>query len=232
VILPVIVVFCMCAVFCITPLAMYLTWLGSVNRRSKTTVIAGEWDFALLLSGLSGFILFGGGVLVAALQSNLRFAARGNWEQLQQAWGEERLVWGALALAYFVVVAAGVLLGVLLRSRSLVVFNIDRGQAELAVDEVLAGVGVPAPRFGNVWATSHPLVQLDFFHIFRHATIKIVCPDPRLGEEIERGLRLRLPLTPTADGAAAGWMLSASITLMVSVLCSILLLAYFLYLTR
>lgn len=230
--LPLIVTFCLCAVFCITPLALYLTWLGAVNKRSKTTVFGGGWDFILATAGLSGFLLFGGGVLVSALQSNLRFAARGNWQQLQQAWGEERLVWGLLAFGYLLLVGGAVLWNVLVRSRSLSVYNVARDPIELAIDEVLAGVGVPASRFGNVWADGRQLVQLDYFNAFRHASVKILTTDDRLAEELDRGLRKRLAEVPPADGQAAAWLISASITCLVTVLCAILLLAYFVYLVH
>jgi len=230
VLLPLIITFCLCAVFCITPLALYLTWLGSINKRSRTTVIGGGWDFVLTTTGLSGFILFGGGVLISALQSNLRYAARGNWEQLQQAWGEERLVWGMLAFGYLLIVCGAVLWNVLARSWTLAVYNVGREPVELAIDEVLASVGVPASRFGNVWANDRQLVQLDYFHAFRHASVRVLTNDQRLAEELDRGLRKRLADVPPADGQAAGWLLSASVTCLVTVLCSILLLAYFLYL--
>ena len=70
-----------------------MPWLAVINRRPYPTPVTGAWDFAGLLLGLSGFLLFGGGLLLGLVQSNARFAARGNFEAFRAAWDRERLVW-------------------------------------------------------------------------------------------------------------------------------------------
>ncbi len=229
--LPPIVLLCICGVFCLAPLTLYLAWLGAVNRRPRTTVMTGGWDFACLLAGLSGFILFGGGVLLTAVESNFRYAARGNWAQLRDTWGQERVAWGSLALGYVLVVGGTAALVVLARSRSLSVYNIDRARAEEAVGDVLVGMGLPANRFGDVWAGDRPLVSIDPFPGLRHVTVKIVCPDPRVAEEIERNLRPRLAAAPSADGPVSGWLYSAAVSCFTVTVSCVLLVALFVYLS-
>jgi hypothetical protein len=232
--LPLAVIFCLCAVFCLAPLMLYLAWLGRVNRRARPTIISSGWDFAALLAGLSGFLVFGGGVLVAAVQSNFRCVVRGNWEQIAATWGQERLAWAAVALGYLLLLSGGVLLIVLSRARSLTVYNIDRDQTETVVGDVLAGLGLNVARFGDLWSENgRGLVLIDWFPGFRNATLKVVCPDSQLAEEIERGLRERLPGAPAAAAnPAAAWLYSQAIACAAVVGCSILLIAYYLYLTR
>lgn len=231
-IFPLIITLCLCGVFCLVPLAMYLTWLGAVNRRHRPTVVGGAWDFALALAGLSGFLVFGGGVLVAAVQSRFRYPSHGSWDLVQAAFEEEQWTWGSVAGGYLLVVAGVALFGLVTRARSLAVYNVDREKVEAAIDEVLAASGVPASRFGDVWSDGRGLVAIDAFQAFRHVTLKVVAPDPRLAEEIDRGLRARLPQLPPSDGLAAGWVYSAAVTCtVVSVLC-LGLLGWFVYLIR
>jgi hypothetical protein len=232
--LPPAVVFCLCAVFCLAPLTLYLAWLGRLNRRARPVVVGSGWDFAALLAGLSGFLVFGGGVLVAAVQSNFRGVVRGNWEQLADTWGQERVAWAAVALGYLLLLCGGVALVVLARARSLTVYNIDREQAEAAVGDVLAGLGLTYLRLGDLWSEGgRKLVAMDWFPGSRTATIQVVCADPQFAEEVERGLRKRLLAAPPAAASpAAAWLYSAATASATVVGCSILLIAYYLYLTR
>ena len=230
---PLVVVLCVFGVLCLTPLALYLTWLGALNRRPRPTPVGGRWDFAALIAGLSGFILFGGGLLVGALQSNARLALRWNEKQFQSAFEQERPAWAVTAGGYLLVVAGGVVLGMVSRSRMLSVYNIDREAAEAAVDAALADAGTPGTRFGDVWtAGGRAVVEIKSFHGFRHATLRLLYPEKRLGEEIMRGLHKRLAETPGADGPAAGVLLSLSIGCLLTMLGCLGLIAYFLYLVH
>src|SRR6476661_8012817 len=88
-----ILVLCLAGVFCLAPLAIYFLWLAFVTRRDQPTVISGPWDFVGLVAGLSGFILFGGGLVLSLVQSNFRYWMRGNFESLRAAWGQEKVTW-------------------------------------------------------------------------------------------------------------------------------------------
>lgn len=227
------VIACLTGVFCLAPLAVYLSWLASVNRRPRPTVLDARWDFAALLGGLSGFLLFGGGVLVAALQSNARIAGRGNWEQIREAWGQEQVVWGLIAGGYLLAVAVAATVALLSRRQSVTVYNIEREVIEAAVDDALAAVGQPAQRLGNEWAAGgRAVVRIEPLPGLRNMTVRFVTADPQLAAELDRDLRRRLADAPGADSAAAGWLVAVAVGLLVAVTLSLLLLAYLVYLTR
>lgn len=229
--LPFIVILCLCGVFCLAPLSLYLAWLGGVNRRHHPTVFGGGWDFTCLLAGLSGFIVFGGGLLVAGLQSNVRYAARGNFEAVRAAWGEEGHVWGLIALGYLVVVAGVVALVVASRLRTLVVYNIDRERAEMVIGDALAEVGVPATRFGDVWGEGRGVVAIEALQGLRNVSVKVLTPDPRLAEELLRVLRKRFPEAVAAMDPVGGILHTSAIASFGVMVCCMLLVGYFLYLT-
>jgi hypothetical protein len=220
----------LCGAFCLAPLALYLSWLASINRRPRPTVVVGGWDFAWLLGGLSGFLIFGGGLLVAGLQSNVRYATRGNWQQVRDALDREAITWAAIAVGYLLVVGGLSALVIASRLRTLTVFNIDRPEAEAAIDAALAEAGVSANRFGNVWSNDRPVVSFDAFAGLRHVSVRILSPDPRACEELERALRQKLAAAPPADASVAPWLYSAAISCGVTVVCCTLLVAFFIYL--
>jgi hypothetical protein len=138
-----ILVVCFTGLFCLTPLAVYLLWLALLNRRDRPTVVAGPWDFAALLCGLSGFVLFGGGLLLSLLQSNVRFWMRGNFEALREAWGQEQTTWALIVVAYLLVVVGGAALALVSRVRTLVVYNVDPEQLEVTLAELFDQMGRP-----------------------------------------------------------------------------------------
>jgi hypothetical protein len=227
--LPLLVIL-LCGVFCLAPLALYLSWLGSINRRPRPTVVGGEWDFVWLLAGLSGFLLFGGGLLVAGLQSSVRYAARGNWQQVRDAWGQEGTAWVIVAAGYLLAVGGLSALVIASRLRTLTVFNIDRPEAEAAIDAALSEAGVSASRFGNVWSNDRPVVSIDAFAGLRHVSVRLLGPDPRAREELERALRQKLGAAPPSDAPVAAWLYSAAISCGVTVAFCFLLVSYFIYL--
>jgi hypothetical protein len=226
--LPLLVIL-LCGVFCLAPLTLYLSWLGSINRRPRPTVVGGGWDFVWLLGGLSGFLLFGGGLLVASLQSSVRYAARGNWQQIRDAWGEEKFAWAAVALGYLLVVGGLSALVIVSRMRTLSVFNIDRSEAEAVIDAALAEAGVSASRFGNVWSNDRPVVAIDVFHGLRHVSVRLLSTDPRVCEELDRILRQKFAAAPPSDSPVAAWLYSAAISCGVTVVFCVLLVAFFIY---
>ena len=79
-VLPFILAICLCGVFCLIPLTMYLWWLARITGARHPKPISGPWDFAGLMLGLSGFVVFGGGLLLTLCQSNFRYWMRGNVE--------------------------------------------------------------------------------------------------------------------------------------------------------
>ena len=227
-----ILVVCLAGVFCLAPLGLYLLWLAVVNRRPRPTVFRGGWDFALLLAGLSGFMLFGGGLLLSLLQSNVRFWMRGNFEALRDAWGQEHLTWSLIVAGYLILVVGGSVLALLARQRTLVVYNIDPALFEATLAEICEEVGRPVERRGNLWVGGIPLFELEPFAAGQAVTLRWLSDDVRLFEEVERRLRETVPMLPARDNPAARWLMTAAIGSIVFVLFCTILLVYGLALIR
>lgn len=227
-----ILVVCLAAVCCLTPLALYLYWLAGVNRRATPTVLAGSWDFTALVLGLSGFILFGGGLLLSLLQSNARFLMRGNFEAVRAAWGQDRQMWTVLALLYAVAVIGGVVLTLKMRRRTLVVYNVDPAVFEVTLAEVFDTIGVPVERRGNEWVGGVPLLELEPFDAGNTVTVRWLSEDERLFQEIERQLREAVNGVSSGDNMSARWMMSGAVGATVVIVFCFILLLYGLALVR
>lgn len=229
---PFILVVCLAGVFCLIPLAMYLTWLAQITRRDRPTVVSGAWDFAGLVVGLSGFILFGGGMVLSLLQSNFRFWMRGNFEALRAVWIQERVTWSLLAFFYLALVVGAVGLTLLARRRSLVVYNVEPAAFEALLTEVFEQLGRAVERRGKLWVGGVPLFELDAFEGGRTVTLRWVSDDPRLFEDVSRQLREALATHPTAENGVTRWLMAGAVGSGATVLCCFGLLVYGLSLIR
>ncbi len=227
-----ILVVCLAAVFCLAPLGLYLLWLAVVNRRPRPTIIRGNWDFALLLAGLSGFILVGGGLLLSLLQSNLRFWMRGNFEALRDAWGQEQLTWSLIVAGYAILVIGGSVLALLARRQTLFVYNMDPALLEATLAEACEELGRPVERRGNLWVGGIPLFELEPFAAGHAIVLRWLSDDVRLFEEVERRLRETLPMLPSRDNPAARWLMTAAVASIFFVMFCTVLLVYGLALIR
>jgi hypothetical protein len=225
-VVPYILAICFCGVFCLIPLAMYLLWLARITRRDHPTPVAGAWDFTGVVLGLSGFIIFGGGLLLSLLQSNFRYWMRGNVEALRAAWVQERVTWMLLVGFYLTVVLGWIALTLLVRRRSLVVYNVDPAVFENTLIEVFDQLGCPVERRGKLWVGASPLFELDTFEGGRTVTIRWVSNDQRLFEDVVRMIRTALATQPGGDNAASRWIMSAAVGTSVIVACSFGLLLY------
>jgi hypothetical protein len=216
----------MCGVFCLIPLAMYLLWMASVTRRERSVPVSGTWDFAGLVLGLSGFIVFGGGLLLHLFQSNFRYWMRGNVEAFRAAWMQERVTWMLLVGFYLAIVFGWVALTLAMRRRSLVVYNVDPATFETTLLEVFDQLGCPIERRGKLWIGASPLLELDTFEGGRTVTVRWVSPDQRLFEDVNRLLRAALATQSTGENPASRWIMSAAVGTSVIVVCSFGLLLY------
>ena len=222
-----ILVVCLAAVCCLTPFALYLYWLSGVNRRPHPTVMSGSWDFTGLILGLSGFVLFGGGLLLSLLQSNVRFLMRGNFEAVRAAWGQDRQTWALLAVIYAVAVVGGVLLTLKARRRTLVVYNVEPAVFEGTLAEVFDTlIGRPVERRGNLWVGGVPLLELEPFDAGNTVTIRWVSDDEQLFQELERQLRGAVNSVSSGDNITARWMMSGAVGATVVVIFCLILLLY------
>jgi hypothetical protein len=193
------------AVVCVGPLAFYLCWLASVNRRDRPTVVSGAWDFVGVVGAASGFLLVGGLLLLSIVQNDPRLFARGDFQALRTAWEFQWLAWIAVFAGYVGLIALGVWTTARRQGTWLSVYNVEAEAAAGAVETALERSGLPTTRVGNRWHGGEPLVELAPFHGTRHVTIRIVCKQPQLREEVERHLRPQLAEVRSPENPAAAW---------------------------
>lgn len=212
---------------------VYLAILARINQRERPVVVSGIWDFIGLLGGMSGFLTMGMVVFVFVVQSNARYLFRQDWESLRTAWANEQQYWILSVLGYLLIVAGMTTLTLLNRTRTLSVYNVDRAAVEQAVDGTLADTGfASAHRSGNVWSETKELVRMDPTPIFHHVALRFLMEDPRIREEWERALRLRLAQVVTPENPSGLWLLSASVSALITLLSCLFIVAYFAYLIR
>lgn len=204
-------VVCLAGVFSLAPLVLYLLWLSLVARRDRPTVVSGSWDFAGVLAGLSGFILFGGGLLLSLLQSNFRLLVRGNFEALREAWAREHLWWVLTVVAYLGFVLGGAYLAFSARRRSLVIYNVEPDHFEAVLAEVFEHIGRPVERRGNLWVGGVPLCEVEPSRAGYTATLHWIAEDRLLFQELERNLREALRSISCGENPAARWISFAMI---------------------
>lgn len=210
-------VVCLAGIFCLAPLALYLLWLAVLNKKRRPTVVPGGWDFAALCGGLSGFILFGGALILTLLQSNARYLFRRNFEALRAAWEQEQLAWLLVAGGYLFVVVGGGLLTLAIRRRSLVVYNVEPGAFETALAEVFDHMGRAVTRTGNLWSGPSPLFELEPFAAGKCVSLRWMSDDDRLFEEVVRNLRPAVADLAPGVNPTAGWLTSAAVGILVVV---------------
>lgn len=210
-------VVCLAGIFSLAPLALYILWLAVLNKKRRPTVVSGGWDFAALCGGLSGFVLFGGGLVLTLLQSNVRYIFRGNIEALKAAWGQEQLAWMAVVVAYLLVVVGGGWLTLTLRRRSLVVYNVEPDAFEAAIAEVFDHMGQTVTRRGNLWSGTTPLFELEPFHAGKCVSLRWVSDDDRLFEEVARHLGPAVADLAPHDNQTARWLTSSAVGILVLV---------------
>lgn len=203
-------VVCLVGLFGLIPLGFYLLWLSILNRRDHPTVVAGRWDFAAVLLGLSGFILVGGGLLLTLMQSNFRYWMRGNFEQVRAAWGQEHLAWSLIVIAYLAFVLGGIWLAMAARRRSLVVYHVEPAEFEGALTEVFEQLGRPVERRGNLWVGGVPLVEVESFEGGKSVTLRWVSDDARLFQDVDRQLRQAATGLAPAESQLGRWFMSGA----------------------
>ena len=213
---------------CLPPLALYLVWLGSLNRRPRVTILAGSFDFLMLMAGLSGFLIFGAAMVLAALQSNARYAFYGDWERLDAARQREQFAWLAITVGYLLVLGGSIVYGMVARRSSLSLYNCDRADAEMVIEASLREIGLNPTRFGSTWSDNQRLLEIDEFAAFRHVTVRIVVADEQLAQEIERALRKNAKAYPISSSPLSGWFQLTALLLSTFILASLFLFIYLL----
>jgi hypothetical protein len=219
-------------ILALLPLGIYLTWLAGLHRRPTAVVLSGPSDFLMLLAGLVGFFPTLALLFLFLVQSNSRLLLRWNGDQMATLWDEERIAW--LGTIGFLSIFFGTVASATWFSRRVVlaVYNINRVTLEAVVQEVLTSLGLSVARFGNVWGDGRALLAMEPFDGLNYASLRVLTSDPRLAEEMLRSLRLRLANTPGANGPALTWLTTTGTACLGAALAAVMLLLYFVYLTR
>jgi hypothetical protein len=190
------------------PLALYLCWLATLNRRPKPTVVPGGWDFAFVLAGLSGFLLVGG---VLLMDATTRYLIRGNFTELLDGWHKFRAMWLMVAVGYIFTVLGLASLTLARRARWLSVYNIELADAERAMEASLHACGLPVQRVGYRWLDG--AVEFAPHRGSSHVTIILRLSDSAIRQELERKLWIELAKAAAPqENAAAGWFTSLAVS--------------------
>jgi hypothetical protein len=188
------------------PLAVYLLVLGmGVNRSRRPTAVAGPYSFALLLLGMSGFLLLGPPSWIAHL-----FRPQG-----------ATAYWVAYALYVFALIM--ICSAHCLRQRhSLVIYNIDPDQLGAILEEVLAAVNVPYNHTpGRIsFANGRLLLDIETSALWSSATLSWRGKENGIRETFETNLRKALHTIDAGPNAA-----SLFLTLLAVVLIAFMMFA-------
>lgn len=225
----VIVVICFAGMVCVAPVAFYLCWLTTVNRRDKPTVVNGAWDFAGVLAALSGFLVVGGLLLLSVVQNDPRLFAGGSFKELQDVFERQWQYWILVLVGYVSLIGLMAVSAFRGRAKWLSVYNVDADTVDEAVDQAIKQAGLTAVRHGNVWADQRKLVEVAPFHGTRHVTVRILVSHPREREEIERHLRSYLRQAISPDNPAAGWISAVASGSVLSVVLFVGMMIYMMY---
>lgn len=216
---------CMAGITCVTPLTLYLFWLGHINRREQPSVVSGVWDFMALLMGLSGFLLCGTILVLTSVAAGSHIWTGHTFEQLSRSWGQDYSIW-VISLLLYIALLTGVILGTLYsRRRSLGVYNASLEGVDAAIERVFKLQGRVVLRNGNLWSTpeGQPLVEVIPFHALRHIQVKWLMSDPRMREECDRQLRVAMSQQLSPENPMAQWVMTSAISGFISILCFVVL---------
>jgi hypothetical protein len=171
------------------PLAVYLLILGmGINRSRRPTPVPGPYSFALLLLGMSGFLLLGPPSWIAHL-----FRHHG----VPAYW---------IAYAFYVFALFMICLSHCLRQRrSLVIYNIEPEQLGAVLEEVLAAVNVPHTHTpGRVsFAHGRLLLDVETSALWSNATLTWRGKENGIREAFESHLRQALRSVDAGPNAAS-----------------------------
>jgi hypothetical protein len=191
-------------------------------------VVSGVWDFAGLVAGLSGFLIFGGVLLLALMQTHFRLGMRGGFAALRAGWEQQAVTWSVLAGLYILVVGGWLGLMSLSRRRSWVIYNVVPEAVEECISQVLSHLGIVAQKQGNVWYRGgEALCEIEGFGRGYTVMLWWLHSDRRLYEEVDRMLRSQVSkLDIPAENGAALWLRTVSSGLGVFALTCLGLLIY------
>jgi hypothetical protein len=131
------------------PVAIYCLILGVINRRDRPLLVSGTWDFVGVLFAASGFLLFVGPSVLAALHESWRYFllfGRGGSLGLGDA---SYYFWVSLWGLYYCLVVGGSAFMLLRRRPTTAIYNVELANLQIALTHVLERLGLSWTRAGN-----------------------------------------------------------------------------------
>ncbi|CAN5627197.1 hypothetical protein BH11PLA2_BH11PLA2_49960 [soil metagenome] len=213
-------------IICLTPLAVYLIWVVTINRKDRPTVVSGVWDFVAMLFGLAGF-LFTLGAVLAGIATDAAVITGGKAANIP-----DRMPWltpigRAVLGGYLLVMVLLILKGLRGRRDTLAVYNADAVTVDAELEAVFARSSVDdVERRGAGWYRgSECVVDTSTFPTFRHTVIALRSNDVTARQEQERILRNTLPRqTAAAHNPAVQWISTVMTCSIVAVGCCVILI--------
>jgi hypothetical protein len=144
-------------------------------------------------------------------------------------WERQWLTWLLLLIGYAALVGGGIAVGVRRRRHWLSVYNLDADIAGRVVLAATERAGLNATRQGNLWTDGRTLLEAHTFHATAHTTLKLVCPDVRVREELDRHLRGELAAVGCEPSPAAAWFTSAAVGSVIFVVGVVGMIAWFVF---
>lgn len=140
-------------IICLGPLLIYILILMGINGRRRASMIPGTWDFAGVLLATSGFLLGGGPLILAGLNSGWRrYLLHGknvtDWRMLTGE-GDVRAV--GLWVLFFVVVISSAGILIFARRHVTVLYNTDTAHIWDALEWIFGRVGIVWKRHENTY---------------------------------------------------------------------------------
>ncbi len=229
---------------CLMPLAIYLLYLSYLNGRATPAMVAGAWDFAAVLLGLSGFILLTGPLLISLIDSTWRTYAFGGWASLKGVSRREAQAGSIMAVGYLILLGTGITTLLRMRRRVTAIYNVAGASVESSLIGILEEHGYPWRRnhgeleigikkaaeppepFARFYPHETARVRVNAFPSLGNATLKWSGNWHNMRSEIE-GALIRI-LTPHALGRnpVAGWLFTAAMTIMIIMLLWLVVLIY------
>jgi hypothetical protein len=197
------------------PLAIYLLFLGFLNRRRHPLLIAGVWDGIGLIFGVSGFLLFAGPAALSTFSERLRqFWLFGDipFTWADRVWS----LWLFLALLYFLLVVGGVALYLWHQRPLTAIYNADAELIESAVSDICKEQGIKSTRSGNLFLfqEQNVILEVDRFPLLHHVTLRWEPAASPLRRLVEKELSRRLSRMLVEDRQLGGWLLTLGFALL------------------
>lgn len=210
--IPYVLIICVAAVICLTPLAVYLRIIAALGQKERPTVVSGSWDFVGVVAGLSGFLLFGGIMFLVLWSSHFRWGLRGGFAALRTLWDQQAATWSVLAALYLIGVGLWIGIVLLSRWRSWVIYNVDVNSIEQLLVSTLAQQNIVVQQRGRLWYRGNePVYEVEGPVRGGWALIRWLHSDRVLFEEVDRQIRSQIALLPpVTSNQAVLWLRAAA----------------------